>query len=225
LGGGAFGDVFLYRDNSTDEDVAVKVMSVWDPLTRNFQDLVREVEIMYRANHHCVLGIRGIVDPTGEPPKPAIVMPLMVNDSVARFLEKSRNTPEWTYTRKYIICYGIALGMAALHKLNVIHRDLKPANVLLDENLDPKVTDFGLSKVMTEGDTTEQSHHGGTLSYKAPEVLLGEPYYTQAVDVYSFAITMFVILTGLEPYPKLNDYRHTRQVANEKKRPTIRQLL
>jgi TPR repeat protein len=55
----------------------------------------------------------------------------------------------------------------------------------------------------------------------APEVLLGEQYYTQSVDVYSYAISIFVILTGLEPYPKNSAYQHTRRVAAEKKRPTV----
>jgi TPR repeat protein len=199
----------------------VKIMSLWDPLTRNFQDFVREVTIMRITNHHCVLPICGIVDPCGDAFKPAIVMPFMPNDSVAAYMTLMSKLPEWTYTRRYIICYGTALGMSALHALGVIHRDLKPRNILLDGNLDPKVCDFGLSKVMTEGSTVPQSHHLGTLFYQAPEVLRGDTNYTQAVDVYSFAITLFVILTGLEPYPSANHYVHTRRVNDEKKRPSI----
>jgi hypothetical protein len=222
LGRGPFADVYLYCDNTTGGDVVVKLPSVWNPLNRDFQDFIRQIEIMRLMNHHCVLKICGIFDSTPDRSIPAIVLPFMVNQSVADYLQlmKTAPAPDWTYTRKYIICYGIALGMAALHARAVIHRDLKPSNILLDENLDPKVSGFGLSKIMIDP-TLEQSHCGGTTHYKAPEVLVGNEFYGQPVDVYSFAISVFVILTGLEPYPKATDYVHARRVAVEKIRPTI----
>jgi serine/threonine protein kinase len=152
LGRGTFADVYLYRENTKNVDVAVRVPTFWDPLTRNFQDFTRQIEIMRLINHHCVLKIYGVCDSTTYGPKPIHVVPFTANGSVSEYqqLMKTAPSPNWAYTQKYIITYGIALGMAALHAGSVIHRDLNPSNVLLDENLDPKVAGFTLAKIIVD---------------------------------------------------------------------------
>jgi serine/threonine protein kinase len=111
----------------------------------------------------------------------------MPKGSLADMVTKcsKQQVSEWTYTAKYIALYEITAGMRYLHLKRVVHCDLKPENVLLDDNLDQKITDFGLSKTMFLRRTVIQSHLAGSLPYMAPEVLEQNEHYTQEVDIYS----------------------------------------
>ncbi|OHT00182.1 hypothetical protein TRFO_33212 [Tritrichomonas foetus] len=86
----------------------------------------------------------------------------------------------------------IISGMLHLHEIGIIHRDLKPENILLDSENHVKICDFGLSTV-----SSETTHTGGigTLAYMSPEILNEEEHYTNKVDVYSFGIVLYFILT------------------------------
>ena len=100
---------------------------------------------------------------------------------------------------KLPIATGIARGMAYLHKKQIVHRDLKPANVLLDDIYNPKVADFGTSRVVDLERTMETA---GTPLFCAPEVLRKEPY-TELADVWSFACVLEVLWTHENPYTSL----------------------
>ena len=82
--------------------------------------------------------------------------------------------------------------MMHLHHNHIIHRDLKPGNILLDEQLNPHIIDFGLSKIYQKDHSQSQTQSYGTSIYMAPEVIRGDPYNGKA-DVYSFSILMFEI--------------------------------
>jgi serine/threonine protein kinase len=92
-----------------------------------------------------------------------------------------------------------ALGMNWLHGISgIIHRDLKPANLLVDSNLTVKLTDFGFAQLRPEREDEflEDGKGGakGTPLWMAPEIMLGRPF-TETVDVYSFGIILWQILT------------------------------
>ena len=89
--------------------------------------------------------------------------------------------------------------MAYMHKHRLLHRDLKPANILLDENMEPKISDFGLSKFVNSGETMQQSQSLGTPCYVAPEVVDGSGSYGFMSDVFSFGMTMYAVLSGSAP--------------------------
>ena len=93
--------------------------------------------------------------------------------------------------------------MMYLHQHHIIHRDLKPENVLLDDNFEPLLTDFGISRLVTTEESVRQSNATGTFIYMAPE-LLGEGEYSGKSDVYSFAILMYEVVTNLVPYPEIS---------------------
>ena len=108
-------------------------------------------------------------------------------------------------TKRQMILSGIARGMMILHERGVIHRDLKCANVLLDSDLKPYVTDFGLSKFSESGDSKDElqsQNNLGTPFYMAPEVMQSNNFNTKA-DVYSFGILMYEIITGNRAYSDL----------------------
>ncbi|KAL7186153.1 hypothetical protein ACSBR2_027993 [Camellia fascicularis] len=111
--------------------------------------------------------------------------------------EEHRITLDWP--TRHRICIGIAKGLAYLHEstLKIVHRDIKAANVLLDKNLNPKISDFGLAKLDDEEENTHISTWRimGTRGYMAPEYAMWG-YLTDKVDVYSFGVVALQIVYG-----------------------------
>jgi serine/threonine protein kinase len=181
----------------------------------------RECLVLATMNHLIILPLIGFT-PFDEPNGPSIVMPLM-KTSVQHYinLEKHNKTPiEWTRTRKHIILMGVAVGMAFLHSEKWIHRDLTPNNVLLDDSLEPRIADFGLAKFMENGLTISQSNPKGTVQYMAPEIFNGEQISTK-VDVYSFGMMMFTVLSGLDPFPNVKNQMALMLKVGKGERPQI----
>ncbi|KAK8871627.1 hypothetical protein M9Y10_007362 [Tritrichomonas musculus] len=112
--------------------------------------------------------------------------------------------------------------MMYLHQHHAIHRDLKPGNILLDGNLEPHITDFGLAKFVT----AEEANHTvstGTCAYMAPEVIDNGQYNGKS-DVYSFGILMYEVVTDSVPYPeyqqqKITSFRLNLKILTEDYRP------
>jgi len=118
-----------------------------------------------------------------------------------------------------------ALGMNYLHcsKPPFIHRDLKTSNLLVDENFQVKVCDFGLSHIKSHGGKGVRGSYGscGTPLWMAPEVLLNKPY-DESCDVYSFGIVLWELLTQQDPFPEIDTLNMMLdQVVNGNNRPPI----
>lgn len=154
-------------------------------------------------------------------PKPTFVIEYLHNCSLFDILEierKREKVIEWNDTKKLITIYGIAAAIAYMHSLSIIHRDLKPSNILFDEYLFPKLTDFGFSKLVSnfsQDDSDEvQDEIPATPEYIAPELLSEHQYYKDSfsVDIYSFAIIMYEIITGEKPY---EDLKKPVDIVNE----------
>ncbi|XP_050882803.1 probable leucine-rich repeat receptor-like serine/threonine-protein kinase At3g14840 isoform X2 [Lathyrus oleraceus] len=128
-----------------------------------------------------------------------LIYEYLENNSLARALfgpEKHQIKLDWSTRQK--ICVGIARGLAYLHeesRLKVVHRDIKATNVLLDTNLDPKISDFGLAKLDEEDNTHISTRIAGTYGYMAPEYAM-HGYLTDKADVYSFGIVVLEIVSG-----------------------------
>ncbi|KAJ9560802.1 hypothetical protein OSB04_005962 [Centaurea solstitialis] len=138
----------------------------------------------------------------------------MENNSLARalfgkpyaFLYLDFSTPkgpeEWQleldWPTRYRICIGIARGLSFLHeesRLKIVHRDIKATNVLLDKDLNAKISDFGLAKLDEEDNTHISTRIAGTYGYMAPEYAL-RGYLTDKADVYSYGIVLLEIVSG-----------------------------
>ncbi|KAK7272598.1 hypothetical protein RJT34_29303 [Clitoria ternatea] len=128
-----------------------------------------------------------------------LVYEYMENNSLARALfglEAHQIKLDWT--TRYKICVGIARGLAYLHeesRLKIVHRDIKATNVLLDKDLNPKISDFGLAKLDEEDNTHISTRIAGTYGYMAPEYAM-HGYLTDKADVYSFGIVALEIING-----------------------------
>jgi serine/threonine protein kinase len=113
----------------------------------------------------------------------------------------SRAPPQWDDTQKFIVIYGVAVGMMILHSRRVIHRDLKPANILLNEAFEPVIADFGFSKFINVGESQlSRSNSYGTAEFEAPELLNGRNMYSFNVDVFAYAMVVYNIFTKKSPY-------------------------
>ncbi|KAH9797475.1 hypothetical protein KPL71_005888 [Citrus sinensis] len=128
-----------------------------------------------------------------------LVYEYMENNSLAHALfggENSQLKLNWSVRQK--ICLGIARGLAFLHeesRFKIVHRDIKATNVLLDRDLNPKISDFGLAKLDEEEKTHISTRVAGTIGYMAPEYALWG-YLTYKADVYSFGVVALEIVSG-----------------------------
>lgn len=103
---------------------------------------------------------------------------------------------DWPTRRK--ICLGVAKGLAYLHeesRLKIIHRDIKTSNILLDKQLNAKISDFGLAKLHEDDCTHISTRIAGTIGYMAPEYAM-RGYLTAKADVYSFGVVALEIVSG-----------------------------
>lgn len=92
----------------------------------------------------------------------------------------------------------IISGIEYSHRLKIVHRDLKPENILLDDDLNVKITDFGLSNEISDGDFLATSC--GSPNYAAPEVIRGGVYAGPEIDVWSSGVILYVMLSGRLPF-------------------------
>ncbi|KAK2973391.1 hypothetical protein RJ640_024819 [Escallonia rubra] len=124
--------------------------------------------------------------------------------------EESRLNLDWATRQK--ICNGVARGLAYLHedsRLKIVHRDIKATNVLLDRDLNPRISDFGLAKLDEEENTHISTRIAGTYGYMAPEYAM-RGYLTDKADVYSFGIVALEIALVLKMNGKLMELADPR---------------
>ncbi|GLT54266.1 hypothetical protein SLA2020_274780 [Shorea laevis] len=193
IGEGGFGSVYkgILLDGTI---IAVKKLS--SKSNQGNREFVNEIGMISALQHPNLVRLYGCCV---EGNQLFLVYEYMENNSLARALfgaEEYRLNLDWTSRQK--ICVGIARGLAFLHEestLRIVHRDIKTTNVLLDRDLNPKISDFGLAKLDEEENTHITTRVAGTIGYMAPEYALWG-YLTYKADVYSFGIVALEIVTG-----------------------------
>ncbi|XP_073122763.1 rust resistance kinase Lr10-like isoform X1 [Henckelia pumila] len=196
LGQGGYGSVYKGKLRSGNM-VAVKLLSA--PST-NGQDFINEVATMGRIHHINVIKLVGYC---AERSKCALVYDLMPNGSLEKYIyNENKENSSLSWDRKYEIAVGVARGIEYLHRgcdIQILHFDIKPHNILLDENFNPKISDFGLAKFYsTEKNFVTLTAARGTIGYVAPELInrsIGGVSYK--ADVYSFGM-LLVEIVGLK---------------------------
>jgi serine/threonine protein kinase len=198
LGEGQYGKVYLGKWRTI--FVALKI---FDSMNRfQWKELMNEFNILTRLHHPNIVQFLGYVE---EPF--IIVMEYFPLGNLQQFLMEHRYL---SYHHRMDLCLSIARGIYYLHHRKptwIIHRDLKPTNLLMEYGLNVKISDFGMSKLISTKSKLHQSHVdlsslssieksgiAGTLTYMAPEMLdESQKTYNQKIDIYSFGIIMYEI--------------------------------
>jgi len=192
IGKGLTGNVFKGVLASSNEEVAVKVIHNEKLTPIEQESFRREVFVLSVLNHPSLLKFCGY---TEDPPY-YIITEYMPNGDLFNRLHSKPNII--TPTMRSIIALDVARGVEYLHSKSIIHRDLKSLNILLDKDFRAKICDFGM--VRTKELKRRMTGLIGTPSWMAPEVLLSYHNYDEKVDVYSFAIILWELLTGSPPF-------------------------
>eukprot|EP01129_Flabellula_baltica_P001831 TRINITY_DN11739_c0_g1_i1.p1 TRINITY_DN11739_c0_g1~~TRINITY_DN11739_c0_g1_i1.p1 ORF type:complete len:523 (-),score=125.74 TRINITY_DN11739_c0_g1_i1:23-1591(-) len=216
IGGGCFGDVF--RGVCRGKDVAVKKLHVTELEDQMLEEFKKEVDIMIHLRHPNVILFMGA---SIEPGELMIVTELMPRGDVYSIVHDPNI--HLSLLRKLQMAKDTAQGMNWLHCSDppIIHRDLKPSNLLVDNNWNVKVCDFGLSAVQMTEKMSDNGVAPGTPLWMAPEVLQGKDLDEKS-DIYSFGIVLWEILTEEEPYLDHDSYStFVRAVCGKHERPEI----
>ncbi|KAM5586357.1 putative leucine-rich repeat receptor-like serine/threonine-protein kinase [Rosa sericea] len=196
IGEGGFGPVYrgLLSDNTA---IAVKKLSAKSK--QGNREFVNEIGMISALQHSHLVKLYHLYGCCIEGNNLLLVYEYMENNSLARALfgpKESQVKLDWP--TRHRICVGIARGLAYLHeesRLKIVHRDIKATNVLLDKNLFPKISDFGLAKLDEDDNTHISTRIAGTFGYMAPEYAM-RGYLTDKADVYSFGILVLEMVSG-----------------------------
>ncbi|KAG2055053.1 kinase-like protein [Suillus hirtellus] len=195
------------------QDVAVKSLIVQSRRPEDIQALIKklrqEVFVWQKLEHRHILPLYGIADDFDV--LPALVCPWMKNGSLSEYLDtmwcEQQQPPKMHIL--FLLLSQVVLGLQYLHSKNIIHGDLMPPNVLIDENGDARLADFGLSRLLADHETSFfASYRSGAIRCAAPEIIpldldssdecASKP--NEASDIYSFGCIMMQVLSGRIPY-------------------------
>ncbi|XP_028785237.1 G-type lectin S-receptor-like serine/threonine-protein kinase At4g27290 [Neltuma alba] len=217
LGQGGFGPV--YKGMLVDrQEIAVKRLS--QSSCQGLQEFKNEVKLCAKLQHRNLVKVLGCCI-QGE--EKMLIYEYMPNKSLDSFIFGSkRKLLDWS--KRFHIIHGIARGLMYLHqdsRLKIIHRDLKASNVLLDSELNPKISDFGLARIF-EGDQIEDNTRQivGTYGYMAPEYAIRGLFSIKS-DVFSFGVLLLEIVSGMKnrepflPSQSINLIGHAWRLWNE----------
>nr|VDD36525.1 unnamed protein product [Brassica oleracea] len=192
LGEGGFGSVFK-GDLSDGTIIAVKQLSAKS--CQGNREFVNEIGMISGLSHPNLVKLYGCCV---EKIQLLLVYEYMENNSLALALSGKSNSLKLDWAARQNICIGIAKGLEFLHEgsmIRMVHRDIKSTNVLLDSDLNAKISDFGLARLHEEEHTHISTKIAGTIGYMAPEYALWGQL-TEKADVYSFGVVAMEIVSG-----------------------------
>ncbi|XP_027364917.1 cysteine-rich receptor-like protein kinase 25 isoform X3 [Abrus precatorius] len=193
LGEGGFGEVYkgLLRNG---QEIAVKRLS--KSSGQGGEEFKNEVEVVAKLQHRNLVRLLGFCL---EGEEKILVYEFVPNKSLDYIIFDPEKRRALDWSRSYKVIEGIARGIQYLHedsRLKIIHRDLKASNILLDEDMNPKISDFGMARIFgvdqTQGNTNRIV---GTYGYMSPEYAMHGEYSAKS-DVYSFGVLILEIISG-----------------------------
>ncbi|KAG0477268.1 hypothetical protein HPP92_014109 [Vanilla planifolia] len=202
LGKGGFGPVYKGL-LSTGQQIAVKRLS--GTSRQGLIEMKNEVLFVAKLQHRNLARLLGYCLEDNEK---LLVYEYLSNTSLDKFLFDPIKKSLLDWETRFKIIEGIGRGLLYLHedsRLRIIHRDLKPSNILLDNDMNPKISDFGLAKLITVDETQKNtSRIAGTYGYMAPEYALHGMFSTNS-DVFSYGVLILEIVTGRSNSVQVSD--------------------
>ncbi|XP_009695780.1 PREDICTED: mitogen-activated protein kinase 7, partial [Cariama cristata] len=210
IGTGAYGVVSSARRRDTGQQVAIKkIPNAFDVVT-NAKRTLRELKILKHFKHDNIIGIKDILKPTvpyGEFRSVYVVLDLMESDLHQIIHSAQPLTLE--HVRYFL--YQLLRGLKYIHSANVLHRDLKPSNLLVNENCELKIGDFGMARGLGADPRHAKAfltEYVATRWYRAPELLLSLHRYTRAIDMWSVGCIFAEMLGRRQLFPGRNYVHH-----------------
>ncbi|KAH8486965.1 hypothetical protein H0E87_025816 [Populus deltoides] len=208
----------IYRGIYKQRDVAVKLVSQPEEdesmaamLENHF---ISEVALLFRLRHPNIITF---VAACKKPPVFCIITEYLAGGSLRKFLHQQEpHSVPLNLVLK--LALDIAHGMQYLHSQGILHRDLKSENLLLGEDMSVKVADFGISCL--ESQCGSSKGFTGTYRWMAPE-MIKEKHHTKKVDVYSFGIVLWELLTALTPFDNMTPEQAAFAVCQKNARPPL----
>ncbi|MBL8155646.1 MAG: protein kinase [Anaerolineae bacterium] len=210
IGQGGFGTVYRAYQTAVEREVAIKIIL---PEHANDPDFIRrfesEARLVARLEHPHIVPL---YDYWREPGMACLVMRYLRGGSI-----QDRVDVEGTWSLNAIakMLDQVADGLEVAHRNDIVHRDLKPANILLDEQGNAYVADFGIAKKLTaEAQAPSLEDRYGSPAFISPEQVTGRPVSPQS-DIYSLGLVIYVLLTGQAPFPDMDTTTVIRRQISE----------
>ncbi|KAG7995263.1 hypothetical protein I3843_01G099800 [Carya illinoinensis] len=200
IGGGMFGTVYKVPLGTQGRMVAIKKL-VTSNIIRYPEDFDREVRVLGKAEHPNLIKLKGYY---WAPQTQLLVSEFAPNGSLqSKLHERLPSVPPLSWAERFKILLGTAKGLAHLHhsfRPPIIHYNIKPSNILLDENHNPKISDFGLARLLTELEKHIISNRfQSALGYVAPELACQSLRVNEKCDIYGFGVMILEVVTGKRP--------------------------
>jgi WD40 repeat protein/serine/threonine protein kinase len=193
IGSGGFGAVYRAYQTQVEREVALKIVL---PDFANHPDFIRrfeaEAQMIARLEHFHIVPL---YDFWREPDGAYLVMRWLRGGSLRGLIDQGAQDVRIVAR----LLDQVAAALAVAHRNGVIHRDIKPDNVLLDEEGNAFLVDFGIAVDLLKPDTPQQHESFGSPAYASPEHIMGHSF-TPQMDIYSLGIVLFEMLTGVRPF-------------------------
>lgn len=195
IGRGGFSKVWKVRSRNTKEYFALKEMSKDRIIAKkSVTSVMNELRVLAMLRHQSIVNMLYAFQDSANL---YLVMNLMPGGDFRYLIGRARRLSE--EQTRFFVC-NIVIALEYLHSAGVIHRDVKPENIVLDEAGYARLTDFGISKLLTEDNSTDTS---GTPGYMAPEVMC-KMRHGSSVDYFALGVITYEFMLGRRPYPGRN---------------------
>ena len=198
IGSGGMATVYRVRHSALGSHHALKVLHNVNPSVR--ERLVQEGRLQAQLRHANIVAVTDVITVEGAP---GLVMELINGPSLEEWLLENRPDVQ----QAEAIFRGILRGVGHAHQQRLVHRDLKPGNVLLElseEGIVPKVSDFGLAKILADDDggiaATRSGTAMGTAAYMAPEQMRDAKTVDQRADIFALGCILYELVCGRSPF-------------------------